>query len=189
MSSPKSWQEMREWITDLLLRKTGESLDRWNVRVRESGIDNEPDLRAWLAERGVTGYSQMLLVMERFGYPDFLTASAEQLIDGQYEDRPHLRPIFDRLVSLGSGLGAGVQTRKTYVTLTTERRKFAVIKATTKNRVDLGLRIDGQEPVGRLESAKVLADNAMTVRIPLTDVDQVDDEVGDWLATAYRRNG
>lgn len=188
MGRPKSWQEMREWIKDLLVRKTGAGIEEWNARVADSGIDNEPDLRGWLEERGVEGYSQMLLVMERFGYPDFLTASADELVDGQYADRPELRGIYERLVSLGAGIGAGVQTRKTYVTLTTDRRKFALIKPSTKQRLDLGLRLEGQQPGGRLESAKVLGDEAMTVRIPLTSEDDVDDEVGELLARAYRAN-
>lgn len=188
MSGTKSWQEMWDWTTELLRRKTGEGLDEWNTRVRDTGIDNEADLRDWLKRQGVEGYSQMLLVMERFGYPEFLTASAEDLIDAQYAGREALRPVFDRVIALGTGLGAGVQARKTYVTLTTERRKFAVVKATTRTRVDLGLRLDGQGPEGRLESAKVLADSAMTVRIPLTAVEQVDDEVGAWLSRAYESN-
>lgn len=36
----------------------------------------------------MTGYARSLLVMERFGYPDFLRASGDELIDGQYADRP-----------------------------------------------------------------------------------------------------
>lgn len=37
-------------------------------------------LEAWLTEQGVTGYAGQLLVMERFGYPDFVTASADNLL-------------------------------------------------------------------------------------------------------------
>jgi hypothetical protein len=33
----------------------------------------------------------MVLVMERFGYPDYLLAAADELIDGQYADRPGRR--------------------------------------------------------------------------------------------------
>lgn len=179
---------MRVWIMDLLQRKTGAGLDEWNARVRETGIDTEPELRTWLKDEGVEGYSQMLLVMERFGYPDFLTASADELVDGQYADRADLRPIYDRLIALGTGLGASVQTRKTYVTLTTDRRKFAQIKPTTRKRVDLGLRLEDAAPGGRLESAKVLGDDAMTVRVPLTSADEVDDEIGELLARAYDQN-
>ena len=42
-------------------------------------MKDEAALRAWLNERGVTGYGQSLLVMERFGYPDFLRADADEL--------------------------------------------------------------------------------------------------------------
>jgi hypothetical protein len=48
-----SWAEMRESIEARLLRQTG---------------------------HGVT--EQMLLVMERFGYPEFLLASADELLHG-----------------------------------------------------------------------------------------------------------
>jgi hypothetical protein len=47
---------------------------------------------------GVTGYPQNLPVFERFGYPVFLVATADELIDGHFVDRPHLRPILDAVV-------------------------------------------------------------------------------------------
>ncbi len=109
---------MVAWSADLLQRSTGAGLAEWNQRVRETGIDTEPALRAWLGEQGITGYAQMLLVMERFGYPEFLLASADELIDGQYADRPHLRPILDRIVAVAAMAGdVQVQARKTYVSL------------------------------------------------------------------------
>ncbi|HVW40166.1 MAG TPA: DUF5655 domain-containing protein [Amycolatopsis sp.] len=184
-----AWAQMREWSAGLLLRGTGHDVAEWNRRVADKGIGTEADLRAWLKEQGVTGYAQMLLVMERFGYPDFLTADAGTLVDGQYADRPALRPVYDRLVALASGLrDVSVGARKTYVTFSTPRRKFAVIKATTRRRVDLGLRLDGVEPAGRLESPKVLRDDALTARIALATPDDVDDEVGEWLARACELN-
>jgi hypothetical protein len=36
--------------------------------------------------------------MEQFGYPDFLLSSANELIDAQYADRPHLRPILEAII-------------------------------------------------------------------------------------------
>src|SRR5919198_4764947 len=97
LSTPgaRDWRQMNQWIADLLKRRTGDDVETWNVRVRESGASDEASLRAWLAERGVTGYPQNLLVMERFGYPAFLVATADDLMAGQYADRPTLRPILD----------------------------------------------------------------------------------------------
>ncbi|MQA14760.1 MAG: hypothetical protein GEV09_11460 [Pseudonocardiaceae bacterium] len=180
---------MRDWQIDLLVRATGEGLDAWSSRIAEHGFADEPSLRDWLGEQGVTGYTQMLLVHERFGYPDFLRAGADELLDGQYADRPALRPILDALLGRSSEIGdVTVQARKTYVTLVSPRRTFAQIKATTRTRVDLGLRLPGQQPGGRLLAATSLGDDTITVRIALALPREVDDEVLAWLRRAYVAN-
>jgi Family of unknown function (DUF5990)/Domain of unknown function (DUF5655) len=118
---------------------------------------------------------------------DFLTAEADELIAGQYSDRPQLRPVFDALLAALPGVGpATVQARKTMVSFVTPRRTFAVIQATAKSRVDLGLRLEHERPGGRLLAARDLG--AATVRIPLTQPEDVDAEVFDWMRRAYREN-
>src|SRR5439155_1312738 len=129
---------------------------------------------------GMTGYAQSLLVMERFGYPDFLIASADELIDGQYAGRPRLRPILDAIIAAAAGLGeVTIQARKTYVSLVSPRRTFARVQPTTKNRVDLGLRLEGRKPKGRLQPSKI--QETMQVQIGLTAPEEVDSEVLGWL--------
>ena len=100
---------------------------------------------------------------------------------------PQLRPVLDALLAALPAVGpATVQARKTMVSLVTPRRTFAVIQATTKSRVDLGLRLDHENPGGRLLAARDLG--AATVRIPLTRPEDVDPEVLDWLRRAYAEN-
>jgi hypothetical protein len=97
-----------------------------------------------------------MLVMERFGYPDFLLASAAELIDGPYRDRPNLRPVFDAVIAAAVALGeVTIQARKTYVSLVSPRRTFARVQPTTKDRLDLGLRLQGQKPGGRLLPSRI----------------------------------
>jgi len=149
MAKTRDWQAMRDMSARLLKARTGEGVDTWNRRIQRERFDDEEALRAWLTKQGVTGYAQSLLVMERFGYPDFLLATADELIDGQYADRPQLRPIFDAIIDAASGLGAvTIQARKTFVSLVTPRRTFARIQPTTRNRVDLSLRLEGRSPAG-----------------------------------------
>jgi hypothetical protein len=189
VTSTRSWAEMLTGIEQRLRQTTGEDIATWNDRVRTTGLVTEPDVRAWLAERGITGYAQMLLVMERFGYPAFLTASADELIDAQYAAKPALRPVYDAVVAAALGVGEmHVQARKGYVSLVSPRRTFAVVQATTKNRVDLGLRLPGREPGGRLLRAKGVGNGDCTVRFGLTTVDDVDDEVVDLLAETWTAN-
>jgi hypothetical protein len=174
----------------LLERRTGAGVAAWNERVRSSGADQSEDqLRAWLTEQGVTGYAQQLLVMERFGYPDFLTATADELIGAQYSDRPHLRPILDRVLAAAGALGeVTVQARKGYVSLVSPRRTFAVVRPTTKQRLDLGLRLPERAPAGRLEPARGLGNESINVRVGLGSPEDIDDEVVELIRRAYAAN-
>lgn len=185
MAEVTAWDKMRGWMTDLLRRRTGEGLAEWNERVAASGAGTEAELRKWLANQGVTGYAQNLLVMERFGYPDFLTADAATLVDAQYAGKPALRPVYDKLIALAAPLEqVEVGARKTYVVLRTPRRKFAVLKASTKTRLDLGLRLPEVSLGGRLESAEQFRDEVLTARIALSRPEDVDDEVAELIMRA-----
>jgi hypothetical protein len=176
-------------IEQRLRAATGDDVATWAERVRASGLGTEPEVRAWLAERGITGYGQMVLVMERFGYPDFLTASADDLVDAQYAAKPALRPVYDAVVTAALGVGEmHVQARKGYVSLVGPRRTFAVVQSSTRSRVDLGLRLPGREPGGRLLPARSIGNGDCSVRLGLASVDDVDGEVVDLLAETYRAN-
>src|SRR5262245_60066714 len=143
----RDWKHYQDMWIRVLEKQTGKSLAHWNVRVGKQKFTNARSLEKWLAQQGVTGYGAQLLLMELFGYPDYVTASARDLIDAQYADRPQLRPIYEAIVGATSKLGDFViQARKGYVSLVTPRRTFARVQAATKNRVDLGLRLDGKKP-------------------------------------------
>jgi len=186
-TQPRGWQRNREMWVRVLEKHTKQSVQQWNERIRRQRLPDEQRLRAWLDEQGVTGYAQSLLVMEQFGYPDFLLASPEELIDAQFADRASLRPIFDAVIAAARDVGPViVQARKTYVSLVSPRRTFARVQATTRNRVDLSLRLEGQLPVGRLESSKI--HETMRLKVSLTASDAVDAEVRKWLARAYAEN-
>jgi hypothetical protein len=181
---------MREQEIAWLIERTGEGLETWNARVLKEGFTDEGALRAWLSGQGVTGYPQMLLVMERFGYPDYLQATADELVDGQYKDRPELRPILDAILAMLPTVGeVEIQTRKTYVALLTPKRTMGAVQPTTKKRVDLGLRLaPDQKADDRLERAVSFGQSSVTHRIGLSAVDDVDNFVQDWLHTAYEFN-
>jgi hypothetical protein len=113
----------------------------------------------------------------------------DELIEGQYADRPQLRPILKAVLAELPGLGpVTVQARRTLVTLFTPRRAFAAVRATTRNRVDLGLRLDDAEPGGRLLAAGNVGGGGVTVRVGLTRPQDVDGEVRDLMRRAYAEN-
>ncbi len=187
MAFIRDWQAMKVMSARLLVERTGQDLAAWNQRIQTTGLEDEKSLRAWLAERGVTGYPQSLLVMERFGYPDFMLASAGDLIDGQYADRPRLRLIFEAIITAAAAMGeVTIQARKTYVSLVSGRRTFARIQPTTKERLDLGLRLEGQKPGGRLRPSRI--HESTPLQVSFTSLDEVDSEALAWLQQAYEQN-
>ena len=187
MTKMRDWQRNRELWVRVLEKHTGEGLAAWNRKIGTHPFGDERQLRRWLSKQGVTGYAQQLLVMERFGYPDFVLATADDLIG------KHTR------IARSSGRSTTGSSRppthaarsssrrgKLYVSLVSPRRTFARVQATTKTRVDLGLRLDGQPPAGRLRPSRI--HETMRLQISLTSPRQIDSEVRRWLRRAYTEN-
>src|SRR3989442_13290781 len=134
MTKTRDWQGMKDMSARLLKERTGEGVETWNRRIKRERLDDEESLRVWLTKQGVTGYAQSLLVMERFGYPDFLLATADELIDGQYADRAQLRPIFDALIDAAAGFCPGtLHARKSHFPLPSSRRPVTRLPAAKTN--------------------------------------------------------
>ena len=125
--------------------------------------------------------------MEHFGYPAHVLTSGARLIAKQYADRQQMRPILDAVVKAAQACGPVVtQARKTFVALATARRTFARVQPTTRTRVDLGLRLDGQRTIGRLRSN---AHYTMRLRIGLARTSDVDSALMVWIRRARVENG
>jgi hypothetical protein len=79
-----------------------------------------------------------------------------------------------------------IQARKGYVSLVTPRRTFARVQATTRNRVELGLRLDGAKPGRRLQPSRI--HETMKLQISFTKLEEVDAGALGWLQEAYEQN-
>jgi uncharacterized protein DUF5655 len=183
---PRDWPRNRATWMSLLQARTGKSLADWSRRIAKQRFADQQSLRVWLIAQGVTGYPLTLLTMECFGDPDYLLATADELVDDQYAARPHLRPIFDLLVEVCTRFGPIVfQARRSYVSFVTPRRAFARVSPLT-SRIELALRLDGELPGGRLRASP--SGDTMKVLIDLTTCDDVDAEVAAWLRRAYEES-
>jgi hypothetical protein len=151
---------------------------------RDYGFPSWPRLRAEVRRRRAAPRGETAPPPGSVDYP---ADAADELIEAQYADRPQLRPVLDAVLAALPALGqVTVQARKTLVSLVGPRRTFAVVQATTKNRVDLGLRLDNHRPGGRLLVARDIG--AATLRIPLTGPGDFDSEAVGWLRRAYDEN-
>ena len=123
-----------------------------------------------------------------FGYPEFMLRDADELINAQYAGHPALRPIADAFLAWAAETeGVEIQLRNGYVSLHSPRRKFAQVTRANNTSVDLTLRLDAP-PAGRLTAVKVRAGDFFDREVRLTSVEEVDDDVLDFLAKALHHN-
>ncbi|MEL6822660.1 MAG: DUF5655 domain-containing protein, partial [Calditrichota bacterium] len=134
------------------------------------------------------------------GFANFVAYSARQsaaihfegedLIASQYSGaKEALKPIYERILAEVNSFGGDVEVAPKKSSVSLRRKKqFALVQPSTKTRVDLGLKIKGKDPAGRLETSGPFG--AMcTHRVQLTDVSHVDAEVVAWLKEAYEAAG
>ncbi|MFT4939086.1 MAG: hypothetical protein ACI88A_002118 [Paraglaciecola sp.] len=79
-----------------------------------------------------------------------------------------------------------ISPKKTYVSLR-RKKQFALIQASTKTRVDIGINLQDEATTGRLKTAGSF--NAMVLhRVRISDASEVDDELINWLRQAYNQS-
>ena len=171
-----------------LKEKTGKSMEQWTALARKSGKTKHGELVAWLkGEHGIThGYANLIAHGTLKSDSGAKIAAGDDLVAEMFAgDKAALRPIFDALMKAILAFGDDIEQspKKGYLSL---RRKtqFATLHPSTKARFDVGIKLKGVAPAGRLEAAGSW--NAMvTHRVKLESAAQVDRELIGWLRTAY----
>jgi hypothetical protein len=182
---------MGEAIRRNLPERTGRTFDEWVALAKQAGLAGRKETVAWLKSEHQLGMvTATFIAAEAEGKSIEATYSDEgALLDGMYSgDRAALRPIYDQLAATARKLGQDVELTvcKTYVGIR-RARQFAMLKPTTKTRVDLALALPNVKPAGRLAKAGSIGNDRMTHRIQITTGKEIDGEVKRWLKAAYDR--
>jgi len=184
----------QKWITELK-QKTGRSLEEWLAHIKKSGPKDEKELRAWLKEEHGLGTNTAWWLAERAegkgeesGDPDLYLAGAERNVEKMFSGgKARLRPLYDALLKLGLKTGKEAKACPCATIVPLYRNHvFAQIKPTTQTRIDMGFALGDTKPTGRLiDTGGFAKKDRITHRIPITSMDDIDDEVKHWLKVAY----
>ena len=80
-----------------------------------------------------------------------------------------------------------ISPKNAYVSLR-RKKQFATLQPATRTRFEIGINLRGQEHMGKLEA--INTPNAMcSHRINLSDIEDIDKEVINWLKSAYNNAG
>jgi hypothetical protein len=187
----------QKWIGELK-QKTGRSLEEWLKHIKKDGPADEKERREWLKEKYGLGTNTAWWLAERSvgkgeetGDPDLYLESAERDVEKMFSGgKAQLRPLYDKLLKLGlkTGKDAKACPCQTIVPLY-RNHVFAQIKPTTQTRIDMGFALGDMKPTGRLiDTGGFGRKDRITHRIPITSLDDIDDEVKHWLKVAYDRD-
>ena len=178
-------------VTDSMKERTGKSLEEWVALVQASGVDplNQKAVRNWLkTEHGVLQNSQWAIADAAARAAGWVRPSVEEYINSQYEGaKANLRPLFDALRDIieSQGEDVRVEGRGGYTPFV-RRRQFAVLQASTKTRIDLGLRFTDSP-----ESALLNPGNPpgqCTHKIAIHSLEDITQEVKKFINLAYNQN-
>ena len=165
--------------------KYGRSIDEWKAAMRATGLTTHKELVAWLKDEHGFGHGHAGAITAHLLAEGAAPQTADDRVTRLFPDRKaHWRPVYDRLAGEIAGFGeVKVLPKNTLVGFGT-RAQFVMLQPSTPERFDVGLKLPGVEPAGRLEAAGKW-NTMMTHRVQLTSPDQVDAELLAWLRQAY----
>jgi hypothetical protein len=187
----------QKWVAELK-QKTGRSLDEWLRLIKKTGPKDEKARREWLKTEHGLGTNSAWWLAERaegkgsdVGDPDAYLQAAEGYVEAMFSGgKADLRPIYDALLKTGLRVGRDVKACPCQTIVPLYRKHvFAQIKPTTRTRIDMGFALGDMKPKGRLiDTGGFAKKDRITHRIPITSLDDIDDEVNRWLKVAYDRD-
>ncbi len=101
--------------------------------------------------------------------------------DARAKWREPYQALLDRVREFGPDVSE--DPTDSYISLLRAGRKFAIVQVTS-NRMDVGIKHKGRQTTSRFKPAGSW-NSMVTHRVQLTDADQIDSELVEWLKQAY----
>jgi Domain of unknown function (DUF5655)/Domain of unknown function (DUF4287) len=189
---PMSPGEMIAAVKANMLAKTGKTFEAWVKLAKAGGPPGARECYTWLKKEHAVPHLSAEIIADKASGACLLEAydDPDALVEAMYSgSKASLRPIHDELVKLARKLGKDVIVTpcKTYVSLR-RKKQFAIVKPTTKTRVDLCFTLSGVKPQGRLEAVRQAADARISHVIKIESRKEIDADVKRWLSEAYKQN-
>jgi predicted transport protein len=182
--------EMTQKVVSKLEAETGKTLDYFVKAIRDAKLTKHKEiLNFFKDEHGLSyGYANTMAHAVR----DVIEGvkSEDTLVEEQYSGtKADLKPLYEAVIKAVEKFGKDVEIapKKAYVSLR-RKKQFAIVQPSTKTRMDIGLILKGKETTDRFEKAGSW--NSMcTHRVKLSEKDEVNKDLIEWLKEAYEAAG
>ena len=177
-------------MIDNLHKNTGKTLEQWIDIVIKENIAKHGEIIKYLKEsHGLTHGFANLVAHKAKGSDAGSADDQDELITKQYQGKEHFKPVYQKIMSEIEKFGNDIEiaSKNAYVSLR-RKKQFALLQPATKTRFEIGIILKGQESKGKLEAINTA--NAMcSHKINIADINDIDNEVIEWLKKAYENAG
>ena len=177
----------RQTYLDNIKAKTGKTAQELAALARQKGFSKSSQVVAWLKRDFGLGYGHAGMVWYLMAHEADANTTPADRLEKLFAKKPKWREPYRELATRIAGFGSDVElaANMTYINVLRGAKKFAIVQPSSADRLDIGLKLKGVEPAGRLEEAGSW--NAMvTHRVRISDPKELDDELLRWLEQAYR---
>lgn len=168
--------------------RTGRTVLDFAAELKKVGFEKHGQMVKYLKTTHQLGHGDANLITHkvREAWAGGPAADGDLLADQYAGGKAHLLPAYHALRKVVDELGGDVQIviQKTAVSFR-RKKQFALARAASSKRIELGLNLDETPAGGRVKEAKGMC----THKADITGVDDVDEEVRGWLQAAYERAG
>jgi predicted transport protein len=172
-----------------LKEKTGYSLDEWKALIAAQNFSKHGEIVKFLKEtHNIThGYASEI-ALKVLGSDAASTTDTDGLIESQYKGKENLKSFYDKLISEIQQFDGDfeIAPKKTYVSLR-RKKQFIVLNPASKTRFEIGFNLKGIAETGKLQAEK--PDAICSHKISLSDINEIDKEVIDWIKMAFEKAG
>jgi hypothetical protein len=172
---------------DTIKAKTGKTPDDFRALAAQKGLTQYRQVIDWLKSDFGLGHGHANAIAQLLVNADKLQASPDDKLAAHFAaEKARWRAAYAALVAKLDQLGADVKVAPThsYISLLRGARKIGIVQISAVDHIDIGIKLKGGTPAGRLEAAGSW-NNMVTHRVRITDPDQIDEEVFGWLKQAY----
>lgn len=177
----------RQTYLDNIKAKTGKTAQELAALARQKGFSKSSQVVAWLKRDFGLGYGHAGMVWYLMAHEADTKTTPTDRLEKLLAKKPKWHEPYRELATRIAGFGSDVElaANMTYINVLRGAKKFAIVQPSSADRLDIGLKLKGVEPTGRLEEAGSW--NAMvTHRVRISDPKELDDELLGWLEQAYR---
>lgn len=184
-------QEMMQSMINNMLDKTGKKLEDWHAIIAEKGFEKHGEILQFLKGDHEVSHGYANTISQLFLKPEILNPTNEsenEKDQALLKGKKAMAPIFKKAKQLFEGIEGEVEFayKKSYISLRTPKKQFAMLQPSTKSRIDIGLNLKDSEVEGQIE--KVGSWNSMVTHRLKVDSLETLKGIEEWLQKAYNAN-